>query len=465
MKKLIENEKTYTATRNACKVCAPLGACVAYKGVKGCIPLIHGSQGCATYVRRYLISHYKEPMDIASSGFSEEATIFGGEQTCHVALTNIISQYKPEVVGICTTCLSETIGDDMSSIVKSFNAKYDTKTKLVAASTPSYSGTHADGYHAVISSLTRTFAKSTNSKKTNTVNIFPGFVSPEDLRHYKEILEDFEIPYVMLPDYSETLDGKHWRDYTRIPEGGTSVEQIETMGDATASIEFGKILNTGIMAGALREDTVPDTAAVYLEDNFGVKRHNMHIPIGIDATDKFLKALSTISGKEIPKKYEDQRGRLVDAYVDGHKYIFGKRAIVYGEEDFVLGILSFLSEIGITPVAVASGGDSKRMEAHAKAMFGKDVDMLVMNGVDFETIHEKAEDLKPDIIIGNSKGYYIARELEIPIVRVGFPIHDRLGGQRILHIGYAGTHRLFEEVANALIQYKQENSPVGYKYM
>lgn len=463
MKQTLLKDKQYTATRNACKVCAPLGACVAYKGVRGCIPLIHGSQGCATYVRRYLISHYKEPVDIASSGFSEEATIFGGASTCHAALTNMISQYKPELVGICTTCLSETIGDNMQAIVGDFESKYKSKTQLVYASTPSYSGTHADGFHTTVNAITRRFAKKT--KRVKSINIFPGFLSPEDLRSLKEIISDFDIPFTMLPDYSETLDGKHWNDYTRMPEGGTSIDQITTMGDAFGSIEFGKILNTGIMAGALREDLVPETAAVYLESEFGVKRYNMHIPIGINATDKFMDTLAEISGNEIPQKYQDQRGRLVDAYVDGHKYVFGKRAIVYGEEDFVLGVLAFLSEIGVVPVAIASGGDSARMGAYAKAMYGKDVDMLVMSGVDFETIHDRAADLKPDILIGNSKGYYIARDLNIPIVRVGFPIHDRLGGQRILHVGYEGTHRLFEEVANTLIEYKQENSPVGYKYM
>ena len=53
------SEKNFTSTRNACKVCTPLGASIVFKGVEGCVPLIHGSQGCATYIRRYLISHYK----------------------------------------------------------------------------------------------------------------------------------------------------------------------------------------------------------------------------------------------------------------------------------------------------------------------------------------------------------------------------------------------------------------------
>ena len=103
----MKEEKEYIATRNACKLCNPLGACLAYKGIKGCVPLIHGSQGCSTYIRRYMISHFREPVDIASSNFTEESTIFGGRQNCHQAVGNIIKQYNPEVIAAATTCLSE----------------------------------------------------------------------------------------------------------------------------------------------------------------------------------------------------------------------------------------------------------------------------------------------------------------------------------------------------------------------
>ena len=36
----------FASTRNACKLCAPLGASVVFKGIKGGVPMIHGSQGC-----------------------------------------------------------------------------------------------------------------------------------------------------------------------------------------------------------------------------------------------------------------------------------------------------------------------------------------------------------------------------------------------------------------------------------
>ena len=47
----------YVSTTNACKLCKPLGACLAFRGIEGAVPMLHGSQGCATYMRRYIISH------------------------------------------------------------------------------------------------------------------------------------------------------------------------------------------------------------------------------------------------------------------------------------------------------------------------------------------------------------------------------------------------------------------------
>ena len=63
------HSKHFTSTRNACKLCTPLGACLVFRGVEGCIPFLHGSQGCSTYIRRYMIGHFREPIDIASSSF------------------------------------------------------------------------------------------------------------------------------------------------------------------------------------------------------------------------------------------------------------------------------------------------------------------------------------------------------------------------------------------------------------
>lgn len=464
----IGNLESFTASRNSCKVCTPLGACVAFKGIKGCIPLVHGSQGCSTYIRRYLISHYKEPVDIASTNFSIDSTIFGGKKNFEQGLDNIISQYKPEVIAICSSCLSETIGEDLNLLLSEYkrNSIHKELPYLIAVSTPSYQGTHMDGFHDAVSvSVSAILGDDKSNVTENHINVFPGFLSTEDIRYLKEIFEDLDIDYSVFPDYSETLDNPIWKEYFKIPPGGTSVQNIKRMNSAKCTIEFGNVFNKGNYIGKIKDYNPIPTAGEFLYEKHSVRLFSQSIPIGINLTDKLFEELTIISGKEIPLKYKAERGRVIDSYVDGHKYVFGKRAILYGEEDLVIGMVSFLEEIGIDVVLAASGGKSKQLSEFIPKISKNGTKILVQDGIDFENIHELAAELKPDFIIGNSKGYYISRNLKIPLIRIGFPIHDRLGGQRILHIGYRGAQKLFDLISNALIQYKQDTSPVGYKYM
>ena len=455
---IIENEKAFTSTRNACKVCTPLGASVVFKGIEGCVPLIHGSQGCATYIRRYLISHYKEPVDIASTNFTEETAIFGGEQNLFTAIDNVTSQYHPKIIGIATTCLSEVIGDDMRKMLhkyKTINKNKSSLAELVFVNTPSFMGTHINGFHDTVTSLVEAFA--TKGKVAHSVNIFPGFLSPADLQLLKEIFEDLSVKSIMVPDYSDILDNEYTGEYEKLPKGGTTIQELQDTACSKASIEFGYIIN--------KSNPHSKSAATFLEQNFDVPRVNLNIPIGINATDAFFEALEKITNQKTPEKYQKQRGKLVDAYVDGHKYVFGKKAVVYGEEDFVIAMISFLEEIGIETILCASGGDSGLLKKVIHEKIKPRTDILIHDNFDFEEIAAVCKELKPDLLIGNSKGYYIARELGIPLARVGFPIHDRLGGSRIKHIGYEGTQQLFDMIANTLIQQMQDHSPVGYKYM
>jgi nitrogenase molybdenum-iron protein NifN len=283
-------------------------------------------------------------------------------------------------------------------------------------------------------------------------------VSPADLRYLKEIFRDFGIPAVMLPDYSETLDGPALDNYQKIPAGGTPLEAIRSMGSARATLEFGREL---AMSSSTKK-----TAGGLLSERFGVPCHSLGLPIGIQETDRFFQTLESISGRPTPREHEQERGRLIDSYVDGHKYIFGKRAVVYGEEDLVTGLAAFLSEIGMVPVLCASGGESGSLK-QAIADVTPDVigEVAVRQGADFMSVTEEARGPAPDLVIGNSKGQSLARELGIPLVRVGFPIHDRVGGQRILHLGYRGAQQLFDRVVNTLIERKQESLGIGYSYM
>jgi nitrogenase molybdenum-iron protein NifN len=400
-----------------------------------------------------MISHFKEPMDIACSNFAEATTVFGGRENLRIGLENVIRQYSPRVIGIATTCLAETIGEDVAFHLREIRAAHTGPLpEMVHVSTPSYAGTHAEGFHAAVRAIADTFA--TAAPSPGSVNLMPGMVSPADLRYLKSILTGFGVEPIVLSDYSDTLDGPIWSEYQIIPKGGTPLESLRRMGGARASIEFGSTWDPAKTAGAL------------LRERFGVAHHAMPLPIGVTQTDQFFDVLEAITGRPTPTEHVDERGRLVDAYVDAHKYIFGKRAVVYGEQDFVVGLVSLLCEIGVTPVLCGSGARTGRLrECIAAVEPGLERDATVLEGVDFAEMEERAPALRPDFIIGNSKGFALSRKLGVPLVRVGFPIHDRIDGPRLLHVGYRGAQQLFDRIVNAVIETTQEASPVGYSYM
>jgi nitrogenase molybdenum-iron protein NifN len=452
-------EQASTVSRNACKLCAPLGACMVFRGVEGAVPFLHGSQGCSTYIRRYMISHFKEPLDIASSNFSENSAIFGGEHNLRQGLENVIRQYNPQLIGIAGTCLAETIGDDVAFYLRQIVAEAARRPvadsplpALVHVSTPSYAGTHVEGFHATVRALADALAEP--GPRHAAVNVLPGMVSPADLRHLKELFAAFGIKPIMLPDYSSTLDGPIWDEYQKIPPGGTPIAAIRRMGSARATIEFGATWDREKTAGAL------------LEERFGVPRHELPPPIGVHNTDLLTHLLAELSGRPMSGNMLDERGRLIDAYIDAHKYVFGRKALLYGEQDLVIGVASLLAEIGVIPALCASGARTGRLQSLLDAIDSELPDTrLALEGADFATIETHAADMGLDLAIGSSKGYGAARKLQIPLIRVGFPIHDRIDGPRVLHVGYRGAQQLFDRIVNALIGVAQDASPIGYSYM
>ena len=449
-----KNPPNYISTTNACKLCTPLGASLAFKGIEGAVPYLHGSQGCATYMRRYIISHFNEPIDIASSSLSEKHAVYGGGPNLKLGLQNVTRKYNPKLIGIATTCLTETIGDDVALFLREYELEFPgEKPYMIQVSTPSYNGTHMEGFHNAVAATieTLTVAGEAGSQK---INILPGLVSPADIRHLQEITDDFRYTPIILPDISDTMDGGAAKTYQKIQPGGTPIEEIQSMSANLATIEFGHTM--AVKSGG-----------VVLSEKFRVPNHRLSLPMGITATDYFMELLVRITGNAIPLKHQQERSRLVDSYVDGHKYLSGKKAIVYGEEDLVVGLSGFLAEIGIVPVLCASGGRSGQLSQKIDEVTG---DILahapeVCEGMDFFEISERAKSLQPDLLIGHSKGAQLARKLNIPLIRVGFPIHDRMGGQRILHLGYRGAQNLFDRIINSVIAKKQADSPVGYSYM
>jgi nitrogenase molybdenum-iron protein NifN len=196
-------------------------------------------------------------------------------------------------------------------------------------------------------------------------------------------------------------------------------------------------------------------AMEYLQEFHGVPGYSVPIPIGLSNTDTLFTELVNILKCPIPEKYQNERGRLLDAMVDVHKYLYGVKAAVYGDPDMVFSLTTFMLELGMFPVLVATGSKSRDFGARIKKIFKElrpDLKPVVLDGIDFDSLNDAVRDCSPDILIGNSNGRYIARALDIPLVRVGLPIHDRVGAQRILSVGYRGALELLDRITNTILE-------------
>ena len=433
---------------NPCKMCMPMGAVTALYGIKGCMTLLHGSQGCSTYIRRHMATHYNEPVDVASSSLTEQGTVYGGEENLLKGLSNLIELYHPEVIGVATTCLAETIGEDIRGIIDTFYRlhKEHEKITIIPIHTAGYGGTQFDGYFAALYSMVSQVKM--HGVKHHKINVITGMLSPADTRYLKQALALFDLEPILLPDPSENLDNGFSKTYQRLPKGGTPIEAIREMAGARFTLQLGNIPSE-------------KSPAHYLYEMYGVPYKEINMPMGLRDTDAFYKELAQLSGKEIPQIVQEARGRYLDAMIDGHKYNGEGRAVLYGDPDFIVSTVRLCTENGILPVVVATGSECKAI----KALVGEEIALLaekyfiedtcIIDDTDFKMIEALAKTYKANLLIGNSDGRRIEEKLNIPLVRRGFPIHDRVGGQRLKTLGYEGSLLFLDEMTNALLAEKE----------
>ncbi|MFP4071371.1 MAG: nitrogenase molybdenum-iron protein subunit beta [Desulfovibrionales bacterium] len=432
---------------NPAKTCQPIGAMYASFGIKGCLPHSHGSQGCCAYHRSTLTRHYKEPVAAATSSFTEGASVFGGQANLVQAINNMFSVYEPDVIAVHSTCLSETIGDDMPQII--MKARQDGKIPegkyVISASTPSYVGSHVTGFSNMVKAMIKDFAVKTG-KKNGKVNIIPGFVEPSDMEEIKRIAAQIGVKFILFPDTSGVLNGPLTGEYSMFPDGGTPVEDLISTADSIGTLALG--------------DWASADGARFLDSEHKVPCKVLDLPIGLAATDRFVDALRTIAGSSVPDVLNFERGQLVDYISDMHQYFYHKKVALAGDPDQLIALTEFLVSLDMCPVHIVTGTPGKRFEERIRELT-KDspFPVNIKVGGDMFLLHQWIKNDPVDLLIGNTYLKYIARDEDIPLVRHGFPILDRQGHQYFPSVGYKGGLRLLEKILDALLTRMDRDAP------
>ena len=424
---------------NPLKMSQPIGGAFAFMGLRGSMPLLHGSQGCTSFGLTLFVRHFKEAVPLQTTAMSEVATVLGGYENVEQAILNIHKRTKPEIIGICSTGVTETKGDDVDGFIKTIRQKHPELATfpMVYVSTPDFKDAFQDGWEKTVARMVEVLVDTPANgarRDPRRVNVLPGcHLTPGDLDEIRNIIEDFGLQPSFLPDLAGSLDGHIPDEFVPTTIGGIGVDEIAAMGEASWTIAIGAQMRR---------------AAEAMEAKAGIPFRLFERLCGLIPNDEFLVFLSEISGRPVPLKYRRLRGQLADAMLDSHFHLGGRRLAIGAEPDLLFDLSSALHEMGARVTVAVTTTQSPVLERVQAE------EVLIGDLEDLENL-AKARDC--NFMITHSHGRQAAERLQIPFYRAGFPMFDRLGAGHQLSVGYRGTRDLIFDIANLLIADHEQN--------
>lgn len=419
------------ASVNPLKSSQPLGAAFAFLGIEGSVPLFHGSQGCTSFALVLFVRHFKETIPLQTTAMDEVATILGGADNLEEAILNLKKRTGARFIGVCTTALVETRGEDFAgelANIRRRRAEELAGTEVVLVQTPDFDGAIEEGWSKAVTAMLDALVmpRETIAPIAGRINILAGsHLTVADVELLRDTATSFGLDPVILPDISGALDGTIPDAWVPTTYGGTQVGQIRDMGRSAFTIAIGEHMRK---------------PARLLQDKCDVPFMVFETLTGLKPVDRFVTLLAELSGRPAPAHIRRRRNQLTDAMLDGHFHFGGKAVAIGAEPDLLYALSSFFAGLGAeVTAAVTTTGHSP--------VLGKVSAAHVRVG-DLRDLEDLAGERGVDLIVTHSHGRQAAERLHVPLMRVGFPIFDRVGAQHKRTILYEGTRDLIFEVAN-----------------
>ncbi len=416
---------------NPLKQSQALGASLAFLGLKNTIPLFHGAQGCTAFAKVVLVRHFREAIPLATTAMTEVTTILGGEENVEQAILTVVEKLNPEIIGLCSTGLTETRGDDIERFLKDIRKRHPEldHVAIIFAPTPDFKGALQDGFALAVESIVKEVPKAGGIKPEQITILAGSAFTPGDIQEIEEMVTSFGLEPMFVPNLGASLDGHLEDEFKSITASGTTVKQLRSLGSSAFTIALGESMRG---------------AAKILKEKFNTDYEVFRDLTGLETVDEFLQALSVLSGNPVPEKYRRQRRQLQDAMLDTHFYFGNKRISLALEPDLMWSMVHFLQSMGAQIHAAVTTTKSPLLE------FMPIKNVAIGDLEDFEDLA-----VGSDLLIGNSNVNNIAKRLSIPLYRLGIPIYDRLGNGLFTKVGYRGTIDVLFGIGNLFIEHEE----------
>lgn len=433
--------------------CALCGALMAAAALPDTIPIVHSVAGCVGNVAwtqqggaALQVGGPCGCLGIPGTNLREREVVFGGLDRLREQIANTVVVMEGRLFIVLTGCVSEVIGDDVDSVVRSYKwAGMD----IITARTGGFRGNSYRGYEELLKTLFRDYVRTAKRKSSRLVNLW-GVVPGMDvfwrgnLEAMRRLLESMRL------------------EVNTFFTGEDSLETLACAAKAALNVVVSPLY--GVEAAEIFTEIHGTT---YLVAPF---------PIGPTATGRFLHMVAEalhIGNEDVDRVIDRESERyyrylspLTDPWIDldlqRYALIIGDANYAFALADFVADDLGWLPEqvVVTDPVPEDQREDilgrraGLRPEPEHRLVFETDTSAIrhrldprwfpVEDGNDYR------ESFSPAFVIGSSMDRELAESLRAGHLSVGFPVANRAVLDRS-YVGYSGGLRLVEDLVGAIV--------------
>jgi nitrogenase molybdenum-iron protein alpha chain len=346
--------------------------------------------------------------NLLSTNLEEKDTIYGGGKKLEATIREAYKRFNPKAIFVTASCASGIIGDDISEVTDRLEEEIGIPVAYVSCE-GFRSKIWTTGFDAAYHAILRKIVKPPVKKQEDLINVINFWGS--------DIFTELFGKLGLRPNYIVPF---------------ATIEQLEKISEATATVQICPTLGTYLAAG--------------LEQEYGVVEVKAPPAYGLKGTDDWFRELGRITGKEkeVEELIKSERERIAPELEELRSKLKGIKAYITAGAAHGHSLLALLNELGVEIVGAAifhhdpcydNGDDNSDGLKHVVETYGDVPNFNVCNKQPFELVNVLNK-VKPDVFIARHGGMSVwGAKLGIPTFLIGDEQFG-LGYQGLLNYGY-----------------------------
>lgn len=361
--------------------CQQINSLAALMSMEDSVFVVHSPQGCigCTSLANdlYQVGQAHRGIKLIKNAklivtnLDEKDIVHGGEEKLKEAILLAYERYNPKLIFIFTSCASGIIGDDIEAVTSEIQSQVSSilvpiycegfKTKICAS-----------GFDSAFISISKYLLDGVKvPKEKGLINLFaPTSVSYKDQLEIERMLSILGLHANYIPFYS-------------------SLEKIKKIPLAEASTAICKVFADEFMKT--------------LEQDYDIPFSHTVMPIGIRNTDKWLRGVAAIFGKDKEvEEYIEREHQRIQPLIDSIKgRLEGKRVFICGGTGRSFAAAALIEDFGMKLAGLETPTYDDDAQIDIEYLNGIHGDYVVdiANMQPFEQVN-LVRKLNPDVFIG-----------------------------------------------------------------